>query len=248
MKSYLNYEGLEVLAHRGGAEESLENTIESFEYSISLGCKYIETDVQVSSDGIPYIFHDDDLKRICGISKKFDSLSSQEIDKINIFDVHKIPKLIDVLDVFPDTNFQIDFKTNEVVQPALDVIKKSNAFERVCVASFNSKRLKGVRKNYPKLCISMGPSEVYKTLVASFNLYKKNIPGDCLQIPMSYYGIRVVTKRFVNFLKLKGLKVMVWTINDVETFKLLIELNVDGIITDRPKLLFETLKKSKDTF
>ena len=51
MKSYLNYEGLEVLAHRGGAEESLENTIESFEYSISLGCKYIETDVQVSSDG-----------------------------------------------------------------------------------------------------------------------------------------------------------------------------------------------------
>ena len=57
MKSYLNYEGLEVLAHRGGAEESLENTIESFEYSISLGCKYIETDVQVSSDGIPYIFH-----------------------------------------------------------------------------------------------------------------------------------------------------------------------------------------------
>ena len=248
MKSYLKYDGLEVLAHRGGAEESLENTIESFEYSISLGCKYIETDVQVSSDGIPYIFHDDDLKRICGIPKKFDSLSSQEIDKINIFDVHKIPKLIDVLDVFPDTNFQIDFKTDEVVQPALDAIKKSKAFERVCVASFNSKRLKGVRKNYPDICISMGPKEVYKTLAASFNLYKNNIPGDCLQIPMSYYGIKVVTKRFVNFLKLNGLKVMVWTINDVETFKFLIDLNVDGIITDRPKLLFEILKKSKDTF
>ena len=248
MKSYLKYDGLEVLAHRGGAEESLENTIESFEYSISLGCKYIETDVQVSSDGIPYIFHDDDLKRICGIPKKFDSLSSQEIDKINIFDVHKIPKLIDVLDVFPDTNFQIDFKTDEVVQPALDAIKKSKAFERVCVASFNSKRLKGVRKNYPDICISMGPKEVYKTLAASFNLYKNNIPGDCLQIPMSYYGIKVVTKRFVNFLKLNGLKVMVWTINDVETFKFLIDLNVDGIITDSPKLLFEILKKSKDTF
>jgi len=65
---------------------------------------------------------------------------------------------------------------------------------------------------------------------------------------MSYYGIRVVTQRFVNFLKSKGLKVMVWTINDVKTFKFLIDLNVDGIITDKPKLLFETLKKSKDTF
>ena len=70
MKTYLDYEGIEVLAHRGGAEESYENTLESFEYSQSLGCKFIETDVQVSSDGIPYIFHDDDLKRICEIPKK----------------------------------------------------------------------------------------------------------------------------------------------------------------------------------
>ena len=68
MKTYLQYDGLEVLAHRGGAEEAAENTLESFEYSISLGCKFIETDVQVSSDGIPYIFHDNDLKRICDLS------------------------------------------------------------------------------------------------------------------------------------------------------------------------------------
>ena len=57
MKSYLNYSGVAVLAHRGGSIESFENTIESFHYSQSLGCKFIETDVQVSSDGIPYIFH-----------------------------------------------------------------------------------------------------------------------------------------------------------------------------------------------
>ena len=73
MKTYLKYDGLAVLAHRGGAEESYENTLESFEYSQSLGCKFIETDVQVSSDGVPYIFHDDDLKRICDIPKKFAS-------------------------------------------------------------------------------------------------------------------------------------------------------------------------------
>ena len=68
MKPYLKYDGLEVIAHRGGAEESFENTTESFGYSISLGCKFIETDVQVSSDGIPYIFHDNDLNRISNIS------------------------------------------------------------------------------------------------------------------------------------------------------------------------------------
>ena len=61
---------------------------------------------------------------------------------------------------------------------------------------------------------------------------------------MKYYGVRVVTKKFVNYLKTNSLKIMVWTINDVKTFKYLIDLNVDGIITDRPQLLFDTLKEN----
>ena len=243
MKTYLQYDGLTVLAHRGGADESFENTLESFDYSKNLGCKFIETDVQVSADGIPYIFHDDDLKRVLNISSRFDSLSSQEIDKLKIFDQYRIPKLEEALNEFPDISFQIDFKTDEVVAPALDVIKKTKSFERICVASFNSERLKRVRSTYPDLCISMGPNEVIKTLISSFGLYKGAIDGDCLQIPIRYYGVRVVTKRFVKYLKSRGLKIMVWTINDVKTFEYLIELKVDGIITDKPKLLFETLSK-----
>ena len=244
MKAYLQYDGLEVLAHRGGAEESYENTLESFDYSKNLGCKFIETDVQVSSDGIPYIFHDNDLKRLLKIDSKFDSLSSDQIDKLKIFNDYKIPRLEEALNEFPELSFQIDFKTDEVVNPALDVINKTRSSERVCVASFNSGRLNRVRKSFPDLCISMGPNEVAKALISSFGLYKRNIDGDCLQIPMKYYGIKVVTKRFVDYVKSRGLKIMVWTINDVATFEHLIELNVDGIITDKPKLLFETLQKS----
>ena len=242
MKTYLDYEGIEVLAHRGGAEESYENTLESFEYSQSLGCKFIETDVQVSSDGIPYIFHDDDLKRICEIPKKFDSLKSDEIDSLTIFNNHKIPKLEDALNKFPDLSFQIDFKTDEVVEPALNVIQKNNSSDRVCIASFSSKRLERVRSVSPNLCISMGPNEVFKTLLSRYKLINKPLKGDCLQVPMKYYGLTIVTKKFVEYLKSKDIKIMVWTINDVETFKYLIQLEVDGIITDKPKLLFETLE------
>ena len=244
MKTYLDYEGIEVLAHRGGAEESYENTLESFEYSQSLGCKFIETDVQVSSDGIPYIFHDDELKRICEIPKKFDALKSDEIDSLTIFNNHKIPKLEDALNKFPDLSFQIDFKTDEVVEPALNVIQKTNSTDRVCIASFSSKRLERVRSVSPNLCISMGPNEVFKTLLSRYKLINNPLKGDCLQVPMKYYGVKIVTKKFVEYLKSKNIKIMVWTINDVETFKYLIELEVDGIITDRPKLLFETLEKS----
>ena len=243
MKRYLDYDGLKVLAHRGGAEESYENTTESFEYSQLLGCEFIETDVQVSSDGIPYIFHDDDLKRILNKPVRFDSLSSNEIDDLSIFNSCKIPKLSDTLLRFPNLCFQIDFKTDEVVMPALDVINDMNVFDRVCIASFSSKRLQNVRSLYPDLCISMGPNEVFKTLLASLNLFKGEIPGDCLQIPMSYYGIKIVSKRFVDFVHSRGLKIMIWTINDIETFKYLIDLGVDGIITDKPKLLFQTIEE-----
>lgn len=242
MKNFLNYSGLSVQAHRGGSLESYENTLESFAYSDSIGCKYIETDVQVSSDGIPYIFHDDTLKRLLNMDVVFSSLHSKEIDKLRLFDHYIIPKLETALNEFPDLFFQIDVKTDMVAIPALEVIKQNNATDRVCIASFNSKRLQRVHQKYPEICLSMGPLEVFKLLLSSFNLYNKEIQGDCLQVPMYYYGLKVVTKRFVDFVHSKGLKISVWTINDSKTFKDLINLNVDGIITDKPKLLIETIK------
>ena len=96
MHQYLNHKNYITLAHRGGSLETHENTLEGFTYAVKIGCEYIETDVQASKDGIPYIFHDDDLKRVAGIDKKFNDLNSYEIDKIRIFDDCKIPRLIAV--------------------------------------------------------------------------------------------------------------------------------------------------------
>ena len=239
MHSYLQYDGMKILAHRGGAIESFENTLESFRYSVSIGCDYIETDVQLSSDGVPYIFHDDDLKRIVGKKVKFNSMHSNDINQIKIFDNLKIPTLEEALIEFKDINFQIDVKTDEVAFPAIETIIKHNAVERVCIASFNSGRLKKIRNKYPQICTSMGPKEVIKLVLNSFNLYTKEISGECLQVPIYYYGIKVVTKRFIDFVQSKGLKIIVWTINDESTFKELQKLNVDGIITDIPKKFFE---------
>jgi glycerophosphoryl diester phosphodiesterase len=200
----------------------------------------------VSSDGIPYIFHDETLTRLLNRDDIFSSLHSSEIDNLKIFDEHSIPKLETVLRMFPDMKFQIDVKTDEVAMPALAVIQENNAMDRVCIASFSSKRLSLVNNNYPDICISMGPSEVAKMLLSSFSLYKKSILGNCLQIPIYEYGIKLVTKRFVKFIHSKGLKICVWTINDEKTFKYLIDLGVDGIITDKPKLLFEVLNSASN--
>jgi len=241
---YLNQSGVSISAHRGGSEEAPENTLESFSYAIGLGSSYIETDVQLSADGIPYIFHDDDLSRLLNMEVKFNSLYSDQIEKLKLFESYQIPKLETALTQFPNALFQIDLKTDEVALPAMKVIENLNAFDRICIASFSSNRLQKVRKKFPDTCLSMGPKEILKLLLASFGLYNKTIYGDCLQVPIYHYGIKLVTRRFVKYVQSIGLKIHVWTINDENTMRKLIDLGVDGIITDRPKLLKEVLSKN----
>ena len=242
MKDYLNYNGLAVMAHRGGSLEAPENTIESFKYAIEIGSDIIETDIQLSSDGVPYIFHDDDLKRIPGIEKNFNDLLASEIDELNIFGDFKIPTLEETLKQFPDTKFQIDFKTDEVVDPAIEIINKlPHVKKNLCVASFSSQRLQKIKSKLSDVTYSMGPHEVLKLLLKSFGIYRGEVGGDCLQIPIYRYGIKIVTKRFVDFCKRENIKISVWTINSTEEMDYLIDLDVDGIITDKPKALINLL-------
>lgn len=242
MKDYLNYNGLAVMAHRGGSLEAPENTIESFKYAIEIGSDIIETDIQLSSDGVPYIFHDDDLKRIPGIEKDFNDLLASEIDELNIFGDFKIPTLEETLKQFPDTKFQIDFKTDEVVDPAIEIINKlPHVKKNLCIASFSSQRLQKIKSKLSDVTYSMGPHEVLKLLLKSFGIYRGEVGGDCLQIPIYRYGIKIVTKRFVDFCKRENIKISVWTINSTEEMDYLIDLDVDGIITDKPKALINLL-------
>ena len=133
----------------------------------------------------------------------------------------------------------MEFFKRNILTIHITIIGQHNA-----IASFDSDRLEIVRNELPDVCLSMGPREVLALLLKSYGLNKKDVPGDCLQIPIYKYGLKLVTKRFVDFVHSQDLKIMVWTINDIKTFKYLIDLGVDGIITDKPKLLFETLDTS----
>ena len=140
------------------------------------------------------------------------------------------------------SKFVYVYTENNLIRSTLeDIIEKTNSTDKVCIASFSSKRLKQVHKLYPEICLSMGPFEVMKLLLASFGLYRNKVPGNCLQIPIYQYGIKLVTKRFINYIHSIGLKIHVWTINDEDTMQKLIDLGVDGIITDRPKALKDLL-------
>jgi glycerophosphoryl diester phosphodiesterase len=76
---YLDWDGPIPFAHRGGASDAPENTMPAFEYAVDLGYRYIETDVQVTSDGVLVAFHDDDLKRTCGRDGRISRLPWSEV-------------------------------------------------------------------------------------------------------------------------------------------------------------------------
>ena len=87
----------------------------------------------------------------------------------------------------------------------------------------------------------MGPKEIWDLKKKTWGFNSKNILGNCVQVPIYKYGIKIVTKKFVTKIHQLGLKIHVWTINDDKTMQKLIDIGVDGIITDKPSALKELL-------
>ena len=228
--------------HRGGDEVETENTLEAFKYSSDLGFVYIETDVQATKDGKVVIFHDSNLKRLAGINKKVHELTLEEIRSIDLLEGGKIPLLSEALELFPELRFNIDIKTEDALNETIKIAKDMTAFNRICLASFSSTRLERIRKIAgPEACTSSGQMEIFKMMCKSVGLPAKNTPGHCAQVPVSQWGVPVITKKFIKTAKDLNKLVHVWTIDDQETMNELIDLGVDGLMTDKPSILKKTL-------
>ena len=229
--------------HRGGAEETIENTLDAFKYSAGLGFVYMETDVQATSDGEIVVFHDSDLKRMAGVNKKIEDLSFQEVKQIKLMGKTNIPSLNEVLYNFKDLRFNVDIKTELAVEQTVKIVSSHKAFDRVCLASFSSKRLNRIRKIAgSRCCTSMGSSEIVFERINSLGLSFKKSLGKCAQVPITQWGIPLVTPKFIKYVQEQNKFIHVWTIDKEDEMKRLISLGVDGIMTDRPKVLKKVLE------
>ena len=229
--------------HRGGAEEATENTLEAFQHASNMGFTFMETDVQATKDQQIVAFHDVDLSRMANVNKTVDELSFNEIKELNLLGGGKIPTLKELLSSFPSLRFNIDIKTENAVEGTVSIIKDLNAFNRVCIASFSSARLNRIRNIAgPKCCTSMGQNEIVNLLLRSYSLPFPKSVGHCAQVPVSQWGIPIVTKKFINCAHNENKLVHVWTINEEKEMNNLIDLGVDGLMTDRPSVLHKVLK------
>ena len=148
------------LSHRGNSNKYVENSFEAFKSVVDMGFEYIETDLRKTLDNEIITFHDADLKRLFNIDLKVENLTFAEIDKFFSVKNCKLLTLKETLVNFPETKFNIDLKSKEVIRESIRIVKELEAFDRVCFASFNSSRTDEVLTDSPTAIVSMGMKDV----------------------------------------------------------------------------------------
>ena len=241
---YLENHKFIAFSHRGGSLENNENTISAFQNSIELGYQYIETDVQSTKDDKLVIFHDNDLKRIANQNINIADINYDDLRNIKIFNNETIPLLKDTIEELKFIKFNIDPKSDRAAIILNSILKKRKDLDRFCIGSFFQHRVNLFRNSFlNKITTSMSKQEVVKLFFNQYlHLFKQDTP--CIQVPVSFKGIKIITKKLIDFIHIQNKKIHVWTIDDQTEMQRLIDLGVDGIMTDRPSILKDVLIKN----
>lgn len=242
--SYLDTDGPIAFAHRGGAAEGDENTAEAFARAVALGYRYVETDVHATADGVAVVFHDPDLLRVTGTAGAIEDLRWADLATVRVGGAGAVPRLDDVLGAWPQVRFNIDVKADSAIGPAVAAVRACDASGRVLLASFSDRRLAAVRElTGPGVATSLGMRGVARLRLASLAGVRIRFPESVVaaQVPVRSGRVRVVDRRFVTYAHRIGLQVHVWTIDDPAEMDRLLDLGVDGIMTDRVEVLRDVL-------
>jgi glycerophosphoryl diester phosphodiesterase len=233
------------IAHRGGSVDGIENTMASFTRAVDLGYRYLETDVRVTADGELVAFHDPGLERVAGTDRRLRDLSWAELSRLRVGGREPVPRFDEVLKAFPDVRLLVDPKCDAAVDPLIATLRDHGALDRVCVGSFSDRRLGRVRAALgDAVCTSMGPSEAIRLRLAAWRMLPASAVTQapaCVQVPVRHGPVVFAEPRCIAFAHARGLQVHVWTINDRATMTHLLDLGVDGIITDELTTLRDLL-------
>jgi glycerophosphoryl diester phosphodiesterase len=251
-RSFLGQSTTIAFAHRGGGGEAPENTLPAFEAAVAMGYRYLETDVQLTRDGALLAFHDSSLDRLTDRVGRISGLSFAEVREADAGYAFSpdggltfpfrgtgvvVPTLEELLTRWDDVYLNIDAKTNDTVAPLVALVSRLDAFNRVCIGSFSDRRVARIRAlARGQICSSMGQVATATAYAVSRTGSMPRFHADCLQVPQRWGRLRI-DARFVRAAHRAGLPVHVWTVDDEAQMGLLLDLGVDGIMTDRPRIL-----------
>ena len=241
-----------VVAHRGGAGECPENTAEAFLTMVERGFRYLETDARATLDGVAVLSHDATLDRTAGVGGKVRGYTWRELARVRGREGRPaVIRVDEAFEKYPDAVFNIDAKSDDVAAPLARAIREAGTQSRVCVASFSERRLRRLRGELPGTASSLGIGAIARIVAASRTrtgaarrrLLKGLPEAQVAQVPLSFRGVPVLTERFVASAHEAGIAVHAWTIDDVDVAARLLDMGVDGIITDVPTAMYEGLRE-----
>lgn len=234
-------------AHRGFSVDGFENSMAAFRSAVELGTLHLETDVHTTSDGVLLVFHDSSLDRVTDSSGLIAELTADEVARARIGGVEPVPTFEELVGAFPDARLNVDVKDWNSVGPMVHAIEKHGIHARVLVTSFSDRRRRAVLKRLSQRTASSAGSSLTALFallgpVLPSGLARKLLAGvDAFQVPARYGRFPVVTPGFIRRAHGLGIQVHVWTVNDPTEMERLLDLGVDGIVSDRLDVLKEVL-------
>jgi glycerophosphoryl diester phosphodiesterase len=239
-----------IFAHRGASGYAPENTMAAFKKGIEMGAKGIELDVHLTKDGQIVVCHDENIKRTSNGEGLIMDMTLEELKKFDFgvrfsseFEGEKIPTLEEVLELIEDwdgiLNIEIKAAPRQYLagleKEVVELVKKYSMVDKIIISSFNHYSLAEVKKIAPEFKTGI----LYSELIYEPWEYVKNV-GACAIHP----GLISLTEEVIKGCIKNGVMVNVWTVNQSEHMKMLIEAGVDGIITNYPDTAVKLVKQA----
>lgn len=257
---FFEHDRVMVIAHQGGEKLRPSNTMPAFDHAVGLGVDVLEMDVHATQDGVLVLMHDDTVDRTTDGNGAIQEMSLAEIkaldagyywtdDEGQTYPYRgqgiTVPTLEEVFQAYPDMPMNIEIKQSSpsIVEPFCELIRQYGMAKKVLIPTFHPETMNEFREKCPGVATSMTEPEI-RTFFGLNLAYLGHLfspPGQAFQVPEYSGDLHVVNGRFVQGAHDRNVAVHVWTVNDPEDMARLVDLGVDGIITDRPDLLLEVL-------
>ncbi|MHA1235327.1 MAG: glycerophosphodiester phosphodiesterase [Promethearchaeota archaeon] len=228
-----------VIGHKGASAIAPENTLKAFQKAIELRADYVEFDAHLTKDGEIVIRHDNDTYSLTGTHSLIRDNTLEQIKKLDAGEGEHIPTLQELIAIAKGKiGLQLEIKSTGLLVRMVQILRKENLIQNSIVSCFMFGELVKLKKIEPKIKIGfLLPAE----LVRSQSIKRKIIKCEKEGFYAIHPHFSTVNKEIVDFAHANGLKINVWTVNDRNSMNNLIQLGVDGIITDDISLLHETI-------
>lgn len=252
-----------VIGHRGAAGDRPENTLLSFETALEQGAQILESDIHLSRDGVPILLHDPSLERTTDGRGDASEASWSELCALDAgihFETEdgkrpfcgqgvRIPSLEEAFGQFPEARFNLEIKCAGAagIRATLDLVERFGRADRTLLAAGEDPIMKDLRSalvTHPaRPAIGASLHEIVAAVSSAINGSEMPEGVMALQIPATFGDQPLATREFVDHAHANGVQIHVWTINDLAEIEALLDLGVDGIVTDYPGRMADWLKR-----